>query len=156
MSNIAVALTAAEKAEVVRDIYKKHAHELLTIEDAHLKLTLMLLGVFGAGASFLASDKGAAVSLSGRIGLSLVVAGILLVGWRYTQRRNNARAGVRRLLVQCEKALGLYEDNAYLPDSSLYDKRFLSFADVGDWLSRTYWIAALAAAGFLVVLWFPN
>ena len=52
-----LSLTDAQKAEVIRDAYKKHAEELRAIEDAQAKLTGVMLGIFGAGASFLAAPR---------------------------------------------------------------------------------------------------
>jgi len=56
-STFAATLLDAQKAEIVREVYKKHSTELLAIEEAQQKLTLLLLGVFGAGASFLSAEK---------------------------------------------------------------------------------------------------
>jgi hypothetical protein len=152
-STFAAKLPETQKAEIVREVYKKHAAELLAIEEAQQKLTLLLLGVFGAGASFLASEKGPSLSGPGKIGLSLVVLGIVWVGLRYTKRRDLARVSVRGLLVDCEKALGLFDVGVYSQNLPLYGNPLEKFASKGGWLSWTFWIAALAALGFLVVLW---
>ncbi len=154
-SQFAADLPAAQKAELVREIYKKHAAELLVIEEAQQKLTLLLLAVFGAGASFLASEKASGLSDPARIGLSVVVVGIVWVGLRYSRRRDLARIFVRGLLVDCEKALGLFDVAVYCPSTPLYKKELVAFAAKGGWLSMTFWIAALAALGFLIVLWSP-
>ena len=147
-------LADSAKAEVVRDIYKKHAGELLAIEEAQQKLTLLLLGVFGAGASFLASAKGAStLTVLSKCGLSIVTVVILLVGWRYTRRRDHARASVRNLLTDCEVALGLYSADVYVVGRPLYTAELIRYPVRGGWLSATYWIAALAAVGFVIVLW---
>src|SRR5207247_642619 len=108
-SPFAASLDGHQKAEVVRDIYKKHATELLALEEAQQRLTLLLLGVFGAGASFLASEKASSLTNVARVGLTMIVVGILWVGFRYTRRRDRARASVRDLLVDCEKALGVFD-----------------------------------------------
>jgi hypothetical protein len=153
-SVFAPGLAGPAKAEVVREVYKKHAAELLAIEEAQQKLTLLLLGVFGAGASFLASEKGAsALSVLSKCGLSIVTAAILLVGWRYTRRRDHARASVRNLLTDCEVALGLYAADVYVAGQPLYTAGLIRFPERGGWLSATYWIATLAAVGFVIVLW---
>lgn len=154
-SQFAAALPEAQKAEVVREVYKKHAAELLAIEEAQQKLTLLVLGVFGAGASFLASEKAPTLSDPARIGLTLVVVSIVWVGLLYTRRRNMARISVRELLVDCEKALGLFDVAVYSPGSPLYKKELEVFTTRGGWLSWTFWVAVLAAVGFLCVLWSP-
>jgi len=155
-SQFASGLKPSEKAELIRDIYNKHAAELLAIEDAQQKLTLLLLSVFGAGATFLASDKMPAPSILASSGLTLVVLGMVAVGWRYTKRRDHARQSVRELLFECEKALGLFEVGIFRPNASLYCGELKNFPLQGYWLSYTFWIAALAAAGFLIVLWAPR
>src|ERR1700685_3016861 len=96
-SSFTATLPEAQKAEIVREVYKKHAAELLAIEEAQQKLILLLLGVFGAGASFLASAKEPSLSGPAKIGLSLVVLGMVWVGLRYTRRRDLARVSVRDL-----------------------------------------------------------
>lgn len=145
-------LSHEAKAELIRDIYGKHVAELLAIEDSQQKLVLLLLSVFGAGASFLASDN-ANFSLTSKLGLTIVVLGMIAVSWRYTRRRDGARISVRQLMVQCEKALGLYEPDLFLTSGSLYKPELANFPKWGDWMSRTFWLASLAAAGFLFILW---
>jgi len=154
-SKFAATLNSNEKAELIRDIYKKHSAELLTIEEAQQKLILLLLGVFGAGASFLASGKTPLPSAIACFGLTLVTLGMIIVGWRYTKRRDQARHSVRKLLIECEKALGLFDTDLYRPDLPLYHSELKKYPQLGYWLSHTFWIAALSALGFLVVLWAP-
>lgn len=151
-SGFAAQLTPEAKAELIRDIYGKHVAELLAIEDSQQKLVLLLLSVFGAGASFLASDN-ANLSLTSKLGLTIVVLGMIAVSWRYTKRRDGARISVRQLMVQCEKALGLFEPNLFLASDSLYPQELKNFPKWGGWMSRTFWLASLAAAGFLFILW---
>jgi len=55
--------------------------------------------------------------------------------------------------VDCEKALGLFDVGVYSQGLPLYSKPLQQFASKGGWLSWNFWIAALAALGFLVVLW---
>ena len=155
-----LSLGPGEKAEVIRDVYKKHAAELAAIEDAQQKLVLLVLGIFGAGASFLASDKAPTTSGSAKLGLTLVVLGILIVGLRQTSHRDRARIAVRRLLVDCEEALGLFDPGVYRAGSTLYTQDAASytaglrdFQKRGHWLGEIMWIAALAAVGFLMILW---
>lgn len=150
-SRFASQLSPDAKAELIRDIYGKHVAELLAIEDSQQKLVLLLLSVFGAGASFLASDN-ADLTLTSKLGLTVVVLGMIAVSWRYTRRRDDARISVRQLMVQCEKALGLFDPNLFLT-SSLYPQELKNFPKWGGWMSRTFWLASLAAAGFLFILW---
>lgn len=145
-------LNAAERSEILREAYKKHSAELLALEDAQQKLVLLLLAIFGAGASLLASAK-LMFQLSAKLGITLFVVATLVVAWEYTRRRDIARAGIRSLLVQCELALGFYDNGVYLVGSTLYPSPVRDFSTRGAWLNRTFWLAVLAAVGFLVVLW---
>ena len=144
-------LDAAKRAEIVRDAYKKHASELLALEESQQKLVLLLLGLFGGGASVLASAK-LVFGLPARVGLSLFVLSVVVIAWEYTRRRDCARQGIRALLVKCEEAFGFYEENLYV-SGTLYPASSHDFATQGAWLSRTFWLAVLAAVGFLIVLW---
>src|SRR5205085_9560027 len=101
-------LTDAQKAEVLRDAYKKHAEELRAIEDAEFKLVGLELGIIGAGATFIGGMK-TILPFPARVGLSMVVIAIVTVGIFFAWRRKSARFSTRKLLVRCEEALGFYE-----------------------------------------------
>lgn len=155
-STFVSSLQVGEKSALVQTIYSKHVAELQALEEAQQKLILLLLGIFGAGASFLASDKTPVPSLQACWGLTLVVLGMIAVGWRYTKRRDHARQSVRELLTDCEKALGLFDAGVFLPNVALYPRALMGYPKQGYWLSYTFWIAAIAAGGFLIVLWAPH
>ena len=145
-------LDAPHRAEIVRDAYKKHSAELLALEDSQQKLVLLLLAIFGAGASLLASAK-LIFQPSAKLGLTLFVMATLIVAREYTRRRDKARQDIRSLLVQCEVALGFYELGIYIAGTTLYPPNTRDFPSRGAWLSKTFWLAVVAALGFLVVLW---
>src|SRR6185295_3570029 len=143
-------LKAGEKAEVLREAYKKHATELLAIEEAQQKLVSVMLSIFGAGASFLAAMK-TTLRWGPRIGLIFVAAAIVAITLAYGVKRKNARSSVRALLEKCEEALGFYESGAYLPTGALYTR--MEYAGKGDWLSILSILAVGAAgAGFVTLL----
>jgi len=123
----------------------------------------VLLGIFGAGATYLASGSqgdtpsGAVPhepSLLLQVGLTVVT--ITLVGlwlW-YTKERHEYRQAVRCLLVRCEMALGFFEEGAYLTGDSLYRREELKFPTKGTYLAFAYGVSVMfAAAGFSMVLW---
>jgi hypothetical protein len=142
---------------LVREAYRKHAAELLAIEDAQQKLVLLLLGVFGAGASFLASEKTRPIDGGWpRAGLTLLVVALMALAGVYTHHRNHARETVRHLLLRCDEALGFFEPAIYLAAEPLYPSKYRTFPSVGRWLGWTYWPAVIAGVGFLVVLWSPR
>lgn len=145
-------LTDAQKAEVVRDAYKKHADELRAIEDAQGKLTAVILGIFGAGASFLAGTK-QAIPLGAKWGLTVVVLAIVGVGTIIAWFRRGARTGTRNLLKRCEVALGFYENDFYISGEKLYGDLFQKFPRKGWWLDLTIILAAVSGFGFLLLLW---
>src|SRR6266852_279615 len=58
-----------EKAKVLREAYRKHAQSLHDIEDTQVKLTALLLGILGAGATFIAGVK-QPLLLGTRLGLT--------------------------------------------------------------------------------------
>jgi len=152
-SAFASQLAAEHRSEVIRDVYRKHAAELLAIEEAQQKLVLLLLGVFGAGASFLASDKVPLQACWPRAGLTVLMLALLAIAGLYTTRRNHARVTVRHMLLQCDEALGLFEPGVYLEQAPLYADKYRTFPAEGKWLAWTYWLAVVAGIGFLVVLW---
>jgi hypothetical protein len=146
--------TGDQRAEALREAYKKHATELLDLEDSQQKVTLLFLGIFGAGASFLASsedplDRGA------NPGLTLAVVAILALAALYTYDRNKARKAVRGLIVACEEAMGFFETGVYLKNHPLYPTAYLNYPKAGAWLSwASFATVVLSAAGFLLVAWY--
>jgi hypothetical protein len=148
-STFAAQFDAKDRSEAVREAYRKHAGELLAIEEAQQKLVLLVLAVFGAVESFL----GGAHGYGPRIGITVMVVSILVVAGVYTGKRNRARESVRKLMVNCERALGFYEDDRYIKGESLYPQGHQHFPDAGEWLGWIYWFAVLAGVGLLVVLW---
>lgn len=147
-------LSEKERAEAVREAYKKHATELLAIEDAQQKLVMLVLAIFGAGATFLGSIKeGGTLSCGGKAGITIVVISILLLAGIYTWHRNRARGTVRGLIVRCEQALGFYDANLYRTNDSLYPVEYQNFPKVGGWLGWTYWFTVCSGFGLLVLLW---
>jgi hypothetical protein len=138
-------LNDAQKAEVLRDVYKKHAEELRAIEDAELKFAGLELGIIGAGATFIGGMK-TALPLPAKAGLSLVVLALVIAGLFFAWRRNSARVGTRNLLLRCEEALGFYGQGMYLPAQSLYPPEYREYSSQGKWLALTYLFVLLAAA----------
>jgi hypothetical protein len=145
-------LTDAEKAEVLRETYKKHATELLAIEDAQQKITILLLGILGAGGSFIAGMK-EALSCGAKCGLTVVVVSTVIIGLILTFFRSHARETTRALLVRCEEALGFGEKGYYIPGEKLYGDVLMMFPSKGKWLGLIYALVPAAGVGFLITLW---
>jgi hypothetical protein len=144
-----------QKAEVLRDVYKKHSEELRAIEDSQNKLTGILLAIFGAGASFLAGTK-QSIPCNAKIGLTVVVLAILGVGLVITYARSNARRSTRTLLIRCEKALGFEEVGYYIAGERLYGQAFQNYPAKGGWLNFAILLVAMSGVGFLFLLWSLN
>ncbi len=156
-----------QKAEALREAYKRHSSELVTIEEQQGKLLLVMLGIFSAGATFLASyyKNGSTpdstpelrLELPVRLGLTVITGALLwLWGW-FTFERHNYRQAVRDLLVRCELALGFYAKDAYLEGDSLYTQEERGFPSKGGFMLWNHFlIVVLAGVGFLVILWFKG
>ncbi len=141
-----------QKAEILREAYRKHAAELLALEDAQQKLTVLLLAILGAGGSFIAGVRGP-VSHGTRWGLTVLVVATVSIGLIYTFFRNRARAATRALLVRCEEALGFQQVDVYIPSETLYAEELKKYPSRGKWLGLIYALVPAAGIGFLIVLW---
>jgi hypothetical protein len=150
-------LTDSEKAEVLRDAYRKHATELLAIEDSQQKLTTLLLAILGAGATFIGA-KADPLTEPTKWALTVAAGATAGVGLVYTYFRHYARQDVRTLLGRCEKALGFETRGAYIPGETLYET--VEGAQPGTFRLKGWWLDAmtalpviLIAAAFLLVTW---
>src|SRR5271157_3937364 len=87
------------------EAYKKHSTELASIEDRLNKLLLIILGVFGAGATAISK-----VTLTPWPACILVVVVVVFAGFglHYNFEIRNLRTEVRYLLVRCEIEMGFY------------------------------------------------
>ena len=146
-------LAITDKVEILRDLYKKHAAELLALEEAQQKLNALVLGIFSAGATLLASDTvRALVGSGGKLGLVLVTVAIGGLGGLYTFKRHQARGSVRLLLTRCEEALGCYDTGFLANGGTLYPVEFRQYKERGSWLAATFALALLSAVAFLIML----
>lgn len=152
-------LTDSEKAKVLREAYRKHAQSLHDIEDTQVKLTALLLGILGAGATFIAGVK-QPLLLGAKLGLSLVIVATMLIGTISTVFRSRARRATRYLLVRCERALGFHEVGVYIVDEVLYandanvtSRKLTEFSKRRNWLAYINWLVIAVGIGFLLVLW---
>jgi hypothetical protein len=149
-----------QSPEALRDAYKRHATELLAIEEQQSKLLLVILGIFSAGATLLSSSKlvaGSRMTWPVQIGLTVITLSIFWLWKWHTQERHEYRQAVRDLLVRCELGLGFYTDSAYLSGTTLYTSEELLFPTKGRFLRWSYFgPVALVATGFLLALWSPQ
>lgn len=152
MIGAAVNISDDQKAEILRDVYNKHAAELLAIEEAQQKLTTLILAILGAGGSFIASTSTPLTNAT-RWGLTIIVVCTVLIGLVYTLFRSRARQATRALLVRCEEAMGFHTAGMYLEGQTLYGAELRKYPSRGAWLNLNYGLVLAVGAGFLVVVW---
>jgi len=137
------------------EAYKKHSTELASIEDRLNKLLLVILGVFGAGATAISKVNLMPVPAWILVVVVLVFAGF---GLHYNHEIRDLRTEVRYLLVRCEIEMGFYslpkDSSKYLilANKQLYSKEELDFPKKGNYLRVTYTVAIIAAAAGLILL----
>jgi hypothetical protein len=148
-------LNSEQKSDLIRDVYRKHAEELRAIEDAQVKLTTLLLGIFGAGATFLGAigGKNDSMPVIACIGLTIVAVAIIQTGTKSTAHRDNARKTTRDLLVRSEKALGLFEPGVFIANEPLYQEHLANYSARGWWLGEINNLVKLAGFGFIILVW---
>lgn len=147
-----VTLPDERKIEILLEAYKKHAAELLAIEEAQQKLTTLILAILGAGGSFVAA-RPTQIADSTRWGLSIIVVSTVLIGLVYTWFRSRARETTRALLVRCEEALGFHTAGVYLEGQTLYGEGLKKYPGRGAWLNLIYLLVLAVGIGFLFVIW---
>lgn len=156
-----------QKCEALREAYKRHCSELVTIDEQQVKLLLVMLGIFSAGATFLASraKNGAPGDLNApgdlglvvKIGLTIITFTLLYQWAHYSIERHNYRQAVRDLLVRCELALGFYAKDAYLKGDALYTPEELKFHTKGGFMLGTLLSTVIVSGmAFLLILWEHN
>jgi hypothetical protein len=146
------------KAEALRAAYARHTAELLAIDEQQGKFLLVMLGIFSAAATLLASlskvDHAFELPRPAQIGLTVITGALFLLWQWHTRERHDYRQAVRDLLVRCELALGFYLIDAYLANDTLYTRWEREFPSKGGFL---VWVqlgtVAGVAVGFLFVLW---
>jgi hypothetical protein len=104
-------LPRTESVPVLLEIFKGHKEELLAIEDSQVKVTRVVLGIFGTGGAFLASmvNKTSRITPNERWGLTLITSAILLLAMvsipstqsasRYAILAGALRVGARALRI---------------------------------------------------------
>ena len=99
--------------------------------------------------------NGMQVSLScgPRLGVTIIVVAVVVIGLIYTAVRNRARTATRALLVRCEEALGFFQEGAFVKDDTLYGETLKKYPSRGGWLSWNYALVPATGLGFLIVLW---
>src|SRR5713101_3903341 len=136
-SNVSGGDGPPQKAEALREAYKRHTSELVTIDEQLTKLLVVMMGIFSAGATLLASGKGNLTCMV-QVGLTAITLALLWVWSWFTVERHNYRQAVRDLLVRCEMAMGFYENGAYLQGDKLYTEVELGFPSKGDFIFWTH------------------
>lgn len=131
-------LPRTETVPVLLEVFRRHKEELLAIEDSQVKVTGVVLGIFGTGGAFLASmvNKSSRITPNERWGLTLITSAILMLALVSGYHRHKARRGTRFLLERCEIALGFTNLGRILMASS-YIPRQRNLT--GKWGFGWYW-----------------
>jgi len=138
---------------ILLEAYKKHAAELVSIEDRQYKLSLLMLGIFSAGATLIASGH---VEMSRPLRVALTVFSLAIVGpsFHYNAELHRLRGVTRELLVRCEIALGIHENDRFLKNERLYHESEIEYGKKGRWLHNSYcWTVGIVCAAFILVVW---
>jgi hypothetical protein len=135
------------------EAYKKHATELVNIEDRQYKLSLLMLGIFSAGTTLIA---GGHIEMSRGLQYALTFLALAIVGpsFHYNSELHRLRGLTRELLVRCEIALGFHEKNRFLNNEKLYAESEIAYGKKGRWLRDSYyWTVGIVCAVFIPVVW---
>jgi hypothetical protein len=146
-------ISTADSAPILQEAYKKHSTELASIEDRQHKLSLLMLGVFSAGATLVASGH---VDLSCGLKWALTGFSLAIVGpsFYYNYELHCLRGATRELLVRCEIALGFHQKDRFLKDEKLYAESDIGYGKKGRWLRDSYyWTVGIVCIAFVVVVW---
>lgn len=156
-------LNDPQKVEFLRDAYRKHANELLAIEEGQRKLTALLLAMLGAGATFIAErqqkqQQGVQLPILAKWGLTIGAVSTLVVAVVYTCFRHYARQDVRRMLTRCEKALGFETKGEYIDGETLFET--VQGANPEKFQFRGWWLDSMmillvtgGAVAFIMATW---
>ena len=133
------------------EAYKKHAAELAGIEDRQYKLTLLMLGIFSAGLTWIASGH---VDLTHSVRWSLIVFSLVIVipNCYYNWELHHLRGVTRELLVRCEIALGFHAQNLFLKDEKLYALLEIAYSKRGQYLRNSFYYTVVPACLAFVLI----
>jgi hypothetical protein len=143
-----------KKKLILLEAYKKHATELTNIEDRQNKLSLLILGIFSAGATLVANEH---FPISPPLAGALIffAVAIIIPSFHYNIELHALRRVTRELLVRCEIALGFHEKNCFLLNEKLYSDDEIGYgsAKKGKWLRLTFYLTTGAVClAFIVIV----
>jgi hypothetical protein len=152
----ALVLGANTRATILIEAYKRHAASLEAIETSQQQLTLLILGAYSAGLTFMSAYIHDGKKLDPRMAIALIGAAVLLAAYGswMSRMRGRARHEVREGVLRIDHALGFFEPGLYLEGEPLYPdawKRFHQRRGVLTYLPLAIPLAALAF-GVLVVI----
>jgi hypothetical protein len=144
-----------EPASSLREAYKKHSAELASLEDRHNKLLLLILGLFGAGATAVSTISLQKEPLSA-LCFTVIVIGVGWVGLHATIEAHDLRRAVRDLLVRCELAMQFYTPDVFVKGKPLYGDAEREYSDKGMSLTISSYAVIVGTAVFLFFLIWHN
>jgi hypothetical protein len=152
---IELAATCKDKISSLHEAYKKHSTELISLEDRHNKSLLLILGLFGAGATAMST-----VSIEGQTWSMLCFMAIVAcaggVGLHAAHETHDLRKAVRDLLVRCELAMQLYTSDEFVSGKPLYDDSERDYPHKGGGLRIVSYIVIIFTGALLIFLIWNN
>ena len=140
-------------ATILQEAYKKHATELASIEDRQHKLSLLTMGIFSAGLTLIASGH-FPMTCNLKKTLIFLSLAIVIPSFHYNFELHRLRGVTRELLVRCEIALGLHEEDRFLIGEKLYAKGDIAFGKKGRWIRNSYFLTVgIVCIVFIAVVW---
>jgi small-conductance mechanosensitive channel len=149
------ALPAEALCSSLHEAYKKHSAELASLEDRHNKSLLLILGIFGAGATAVSTVSIQQEALAAWC-FTVIVASVAWVGVHATHEAHDLRKAVRDLLVRCELAMQFYTPGVFVKGKRLYDDAELGYPDKGATLTIPGYVAIITTAVLLIFLIWHN
>jgi hypothetical protein len=145
--------TDCDRHSALYEAYKKHSAELRAIEDGENKSLLLILTIFGAGATAVSKVDLTKHPATAAYLIALVII-ITVAGFHVVHENKDLRTAVRELLVRCEQAMGFYTPNAFLKGHTLYQLAERHYACKGRGLQYLSWFVILAAGvGLILLIW---
>ena len=135
------------------EAYKKHSTELRSIEDSENKTLLLILAIFGAGATAV-SKINLMCQWTTAVYFTLLAGSIVAAGHHVVHENHDLRIAVRDLLVKCEQAMQFYTPNIFLKDQELYQVAERHYACKGQGKQNfSRLIIYLTGIGLVMLIW---
>jgi hypothetical protein len=146
-------LPVGQRKDFLQEAYKKHSAELASIEDRDNKFIVLILALYGAGATAFST-----IDLRQHCWMAcfftLMVFLTMWAGGHTVHEAHDLRKAVRDMLVRCELAMDFYKPDVFLKDERLYGNAERCFSEKGaNRQTFAYLIVGVGGALLLVLIW---